>query len=509
MPEKIMPKTELLTRMNLSWARLNTFLDSLTPEQLTLKTDAGGWTVKDHLMHLAVWEDGFVAVLDGENRRERMGVPPEVWHPERWHLGEFDALNAVIQQQHQAKTLDEVRQAHAEIHARLLAHVQAMTDASLQRPIREFDSTSTSDSPILWGIIGNSYGHYGEHMPWMDAIAHGENHPLLSKEVLLARIEKGWNALQAYLMTLSYEQATIPTDAAGWTVKDHLTHLAIWEDGINALLDKQPRAEHMGITRELYETGDYDAINEVIRQQNKDIGLMELRDKFFAVHARLTEKVGTLYDSDLQLLPYHYYQPDSTWTDPVIRWIKMNTYEHYAEHTLWIAAIAAQYQPSVAGLLESIKRGWDILNDFLASLNAAQLTRYTDANGWTVKDHAIHLAVWENGLSAVLDGDEMAEAMGVDTETWKNDHPNGVNAVIQRRYKDKSWAEIDQLRRVIHERLVEQITALTDADLQRPVGEFSPSSEEETPIAALITGNTFAHYSDQLSWMEKIVESGS
>ena len=328
-----------------------------------------------------------------------------------------------------------------------------------------------------------------------------------SKAALLAAIDRGWNDMQASLATLSYEQATLPTDAASWTVKDHLGHLMIWEDGVNALLEKKPRPESMGITREMYETGDYDAINEVIRQQNKDIGLMELRDKFFAVHARLTEKVASMTEEDLQR-PYNFYQPDSLWTDPVIRWIKMNTYEHYAEHSLWIAAIAAQYKPSVAGLLESIKWGWDILNDFLASLNEAQLTRYTDANGWTVKDHAIHLAIWERGISAVLEGEDMAEAMGVDAETWQNDHPNGVNAVVQRRYKDILWAELDQLRHEIHQRLVAQVAALTDADLQRPVREFSKTSDSDTPIAALIVGNTFAHYSDQLSWIEQIAKDG-
>ncbi|MCZ2098089.1 MAG: maleylpyruvate isomerase N-terminal domain-containing protein, partial [Anaerolineae bacterium] len=76
---------ELLSRLQESWDSLQAFVGSLTDEQITRKTDTAGWTVKDHLMHLVVWEDGFDADISGEDRRERMGVPPEVWHPEAWH----------------------------------------------------------------------------------------------------------------------------------------------------------------------------------------------------------------------------------------------------------------------------------------------------------------------------------------------------------------------------------------------------------------------------------------
>lgn len=43
----------------------------------------------------------------------------------------------------------------------------------------------------------------------------------------------------------------------------------------------------------------------------------------------------------------------------------------------------------------------------------------------------------------MLDGNDMAEAMGVDAAAWSSDHPNGMNAaVLQQRYKDKSWRNL-------------------------------------------------------------------
>lgn len=56
----------------------------------------------------------------------------------------------------------------------------------------------------------------------------------MKKDELLIRIEQGWNEFQAYIQTLSAAQLAGPTDAAGWTAKDHIMHLAVWEDGIDA-----------------------------------------------------------------------------------------------------------------------------------------------------------------------------------------------------------------------------------------------------------------------------------
>ena len=69
---------------------------------------------------------------------------------------------------------------------------------------------------------------------------------------LVSRMQKGWDDFQAYLKTLTLEQVTQPTDAAGWTVKDHIIHLATWEDGVYALLEKQPRHEQMGLDKALH-----------------------------------------------------------------------------------------------------------------------------------------------------------------------------------------------------------------------------------------------------------------
>ena len=338
--------------------------------------------------------------------------------------------------------------------------------------------------------------------------------PVNTKEELLAAIDQGWNAFQTYLASLEYEQVMIPTDAAGWSIKDHLTHLAAWEDGIYALLEYHPRAAYMGVPDDLWEqaaAGDWDTVNEVIRRRYQEIGLMDLQQKFFSQHARLIEKIRSLADEYLQR-PYNHYQPHSSWDAPVIGWIRGNTYEHYAEHQPWIAAIAADESGIMnkAKLLNEIDRGWSKVSDFVSSLTDAQLTDLIDANGWNIKDHLIHLAVWEDGIYALLQGLQRldTEYMGIDEKIWERGDNDEINAIIRERYRDLPLTDVLLRRQQVHQRLIEKIQSMTDEDLQRPYRFYENHSTDESPVIAHIIGNTFAHYADQLPWMKAIAAKG-
>lgn len=91
-----------------SWHQLNSLVESLGPSGLTL-TGADGWAVKDHLIHIAAWEHSLLALLEGTDRREAMGVGPGV--------DETDAINAAVWSMHRSKSpeqaLDYFHQTHA------------------------------------------------------------------------------------------------------------------------------------------------------------------------------------------------------------------------------------------------------------------------------------------------------------------------------------------------------------------------------------------------------------
>lgn len=162
----------LLSKMQAGWDNFQTYLKTFTPEQLTGPTDAEGWTVKDHIVHLAGWEDGIAALLTGDSRSERMGLDETAWGWEG-----FETKNALMQQQNKDKSLDEVLAMFAAAHQRMVEAVQSLTDADLLRPYRSFEGDTTPDNDpdhaIIWSVIGNSYGHYEEHQPWIDTLVKG------------------------------------------------------------------------------------------------------------------------------------------------------------------------------------------------------------------------------------------------------------------------------------------------------------------------------------------------
>jgi uncharacterized protein (TIGR03083 family) len=156
---------ELLARIQAGWDDLNTFISGLTDEQLTGPTDAAGWTVKDHLAHLADWETSADALLQRQPRWGLMGLTQAAWDS-----GEIDHINDVMQKRSRELSLAEVRQRLAATHAALTARVAALDDADLMRPYKHFEDGSDNDEPVLGYIVGNSFGHYAEHIPWMRAI---------------------------------------------------------------------------------------------------------------------------------------------------------------------------------------------------------------------------------------------------------------------------------------------------------------------------------------------------
>lgn len=164
------------------------------------------------------------------------------------------------------------------------------------------------------------------------------NHPMTRDELLKA-IDEGWQELQAYIASLSKIQLTDPTDAAGWTVKDHLIHLAMWENGVLAMLHKQSRPDAMGVTAEVW-SGDNDEINAAIQQQNQAMPLDAVLETLRNTHQRMMQTLEGMTADDL-VLPHRHYQADSTNEKPIVGWIIGNTFEHYREHIPWMQAIVA------------------------------------------------------------------------------------------------------------------------------------------------------------------------
>lgn len=149
----------------------------------------------------------------------------------------------------------------------------------------------------------------------------------------MQRIEAAWNQLVELVNQARDAGGLNQAGRDGWTVKDHLAHIAAWERSLLALIEGHDRDSAMGLSEPVE---GIDNVNEAIRQLHATDTADEALGYFRDSHARLVGALGKLSDADLEK-PYSHYQPsDQDEKRPVIGWVAGNTYEHYAEHVGWM-----------------------------------------------------------------------------------------------------------------------------------------------------------------------------
>jgi hypothetical protein len=94
----------------------------------------------------------------------------------------------------------------------------------------------------------------------------------------------------------------------------------------------------MGIDLETWQGGDYDKINAIMQARSKHLTRAQVRQVMHDTHQAIIDRLQQVTDEDLYR-PFRYYQPHRDNDQPVILWLAGNTYEHYAEHLPWMAAI--------------------------------------------------------------------------------------------------------------------------------------------------------------------------
>jgi hypothetical protein len=162
-----------------------------------------------------------------------------------------------------------------------------------------------------------------------------------TKSDLMAHIDAGWDQLQAAIGQLTEAQLTGPRSEDGWTVKDHLAHIAAWEASAVAILTGQPRHVALGVDEATYAAG-FEAVNAAVQAANRDRPLPDVLAGLGAVHRDLLDALGRRTEDELFVQTYARYMPAAPGEPdefPVVNWIIGNTYEHYEEHVPWRLAI--------------------------------------------------------------------------------------------------------------------------------------------------------------------------
>jgi hypothetical protein len=156
------------------------------------------------------------------------------------------------------------------------------------------------------------------------------------------RLQHGLTEFLAVIDHFSDQQMLGPMDTAGWNVRDHLTHLAVWAEGIAALLRREDRWAAMSVVLKVAQDDepDYDLLNGQLVEQYRHLSPTEARAWLIAAHERVLTALDTLTETELAAPYGHFVAPyTETWGEPIAVYILGNTEDHYDDHTPWVRAI--------------------------------------------------------------------------------------------------------------------------------------------------------------------------
>ncbi len=147
------------------------------------------------------------------------------------------------------------------------------------------------------------------------------------------------------------------------------------------------------------------------------------------------------------------------------------------------------------------------LMQYLDSLSERSAMDKTDPAGWNVRDHLTHLMAWEAGVTALLNKQPRAAAMGLDEPTFMSPEYDRMNEVIRLQHIHRSWNDSRWLFQQTHAEFVRTVAALAAEDVLRPYDYFVPAAAGEVkPVMGWLWGNTGAHFHEHIPWMRKITQ---
>lgn len=160
-------------------------------------------------------------------------------------------------------------------------------------------------------------------------------------------------------------------------------------------------------------------------------------------------------------------------------------------------------------LLQDIGRNWKSLHFLLSLLTEEQLTDVRDAQGWSAKDHVIHLVAWERSVVSYLQGKGRHEGLGVEESVYLQGGFDEINDVIYRQRMDLPLGEVMAQFDAVHQQLLALLEPLTDEDLQKPYirkGAGETGDTNGSKIYDLIHGNSAGHYEEHETWIEALFD---
>ncbi len=157
MTEQWMPgdKQELMTAIEREWKALIELAESLTDEQMSAP-DAGGWSPRDNLAHLAEWMNILMGChMDKRPAHEVIGVAKDI--VKGWDM---EVINPVLFERNRNRPRREVMGMLKQAYVQLTAKLNSMSFDDLMKPRHADDPEKR---PLLLWVLGNTTEHFQEH----------------------------------------------------------------------------------------------------------------------------------------------------------------------------------------------------------------------------------------------------------------------------------------------------------------------------------------------------------
>ncbi len=149
-------KSELLARIPAARRPLEDLVASVGDAQWTVGSD-DGWTVRDHLSHIAAWERMVVAHLTSGNDHDVVSVSATAYA----ELS-LDEINAHLYELHRSDATSAVAAEFASAHRAIMQLIERLSDDDMARPYWDDDAR-----PVIEKLTGDTYRHYLEHRRWI------------------------------------------------------------------------------------------------------------------------------------------------------------------------------------------------------------------------------------------------------------------------------------------------------------------------------------------------------
>ena len=155
-------KSELMSAIKREWNFLMEVVSKLDETRMTTP-DAGGWSPKDNLAHLAEWMTVLIGYhMDRRPSHEVLGVTEEV--TKGW---EMEVINPVLFESNKDRPIDDVLGWLRSVYADLVAKLDAVSFDELLAPRHADDPEKR---PLLLWIVGDTSDHFAEHRATIEKI---------------------------------------------------------------------------------------------------------------------------------------------------------------------------------------------------------------------------------------------------------------------------------------------------------------------------------------------------